>query len=221
MTALAYHGSQGTKLYAVRWTYRSFTSFYFESYIWPYAISRWIRQTNSIKFCADLKINSTKTLAMIRWAFVEESMCHTQSPDSPRLIEFFLAGQAVNFACYCDILWRPHTLLTKELAVASWQRSFARFPFHQGIFDRTVIPHPPYFSLFSRLKIKLKVHHFDTIEVIEAESQAVLNTTSRMHLRNGRSSGKGAYTRKGTASRAMVPSRPEVSFRPDGSTTRW
>jgi hypothetical protein len=30
--------------------------------------------------------------------------------------------------------------------------------------------------VFPGLKIKLKGHHFDTIEVIEAESQAVLNT---------------------------------------------
>jgi hypothetical protein len=40
----------------------------------------------------------------------------------------------------------------------------------------TVGPHPLFFSLFSQLKIKLKGFHFDTIEVIEAESQAVLNT---------------------------------------------
>jgi hypothetical protein len=40
----------------------------------------------------------------------------------------------------------------------------------------TVVPHPPYFSLFPRLKIKLKGHQLDAIEVIEAESQAVLNT---------------------------------------------
>jgi hypothetical protein len=32
------------------------------------------------------------------------------------------------------------------------------------------------FPLFPLLKIKLKGHRFDTIEVIEAESQAVLNT---------------------------------------------
>jgi hypothetical protein len=51
--------------------------------------------------------------------------------------------------------------------------------FHQGIFyqkRRDYCPHPPYFSLFPRLKIKLKDRHFDTVEVIEAESQAVLNT---------------------------------------------
>jgi hypothetical protein len=35
--------------------------------------------------------------------------------------------------------------------------------------------HQPYFSLFLRLKIKLKGHHFGTSEVIEAKSQAVLN----------------------------------------------
>jgi hypothetical protein len=40
----------------------------------------------------------------------------------------------------------------------------------------TVVPHPPYFSLFPRLKIKLKDGHFDTTEVMEAGSQAVLNT---------------------------------------------
>jgi hypothetical protein len=39
----------------------------------------------------------------------------------------------------------------------------------------TIIPHPPYFSL-SQLKIKLKGRHFDTVEVIKAESQVVMNT---------------------------------------------
>jgi hypothetical protein len=40
----------------------------------------------------------------------------------------------------------------------------------------TVVPHPSYFSLFPQLKIKLKGCHFDTVEVIEAKLQAVLNT---------------------------------------------
>jgi hypothetical protein len=40
----------------------------------------------------------------------------------------------------------------------------------------TDVPYRPYFLLFPRLKIKLKDHHFGTNEVIEAESQAVLNT---------------------------------------------
>jgi hypothetical protein len=48
----------------------------------------------------------------------------------------------------------------------------------------TVIPHPAHspdlapcnFTLFPRLKTKLKGRHFETIEVIQAESQAVLST---------------------------------------------
>jgi hypothetical protein len=42
--------------------------------------------------------------------------------------------------------------------------------------NMTVIHHPPYLSLFPLLKIKLKGLHFDTIKVVETESQAVLNT---------------------------------------------
>jgi hypothetical protein len=38
----------------------------------------------------------------------------------------------------------------------------------------TVAPHPPYISLLPRLKLKLKGSHFDTFEMIEAETQAVL-----------------------------------------------
>jgi hypothetical protein len=40
----------------------------------------------------------------------------------------------------------------------------------------TVVPHPPYFSLFLRLKMKLRGRHFNTVEVIESEPWAVLNT---------------------------------------------
>jgi hypothetical protein len=64
----------------------------------------------------------------------------------------------------------------------------------------TVVPHPHCFSLFPRLKIKLKGRHFDTIEVTKAESQAVCSatsqiTTSRMHFEDDRSSGNGANVR--------------------------
>jgi hypothetical protein len=45
-----------------------------------------------------------------------------------------------------------------------------------------VFPYPPYFSLLPQLKIKLKDRHLDTNEVIEAESQAVLNTLREKDL---------------------------------------
>jgi hypothetical protein len=82
----------------------------------------------------------------------------------------------------------------------------------------TAVPHPPYFSQFSRLKIKLKGRHFDTIEVIEAESQAVLNTLTEHDfqdaLKMAEALERGAYAQKGTTS-----SRPIVSFWPDGSAS--
>jgi hypothetical protein len=82
------------------------------------------------------------------------------------------------------------TLATKGLAVTSRQRTISTLLFHQGISDqkqRDCHPHPIYFSLFPLLKIKLKGHHFDTIEVMETELQIVLNTPqktiSEMHLK--------------------------------------
>jgi hypothetical protein len=58
------------------------------------------------------------------------------------------------------------------------------------------------------LKIKLKGRHFDTIEVREAESQAVLNTLTGHDFgeafKNGRSAGNGAYEQKATTSRVTV-----------------
>jgi hypothetical protein len=47
------------------------------------------------------------------------------------------------------------------------------------------------------LKIKLKGHHFDTMEVREAELQAVLKTLTEHNFqdifKNGRGAGNGAY----------------------------
>jgi hypothetical protein len=49
--------------------------------------------------------------------------------------------------------------------------------------NMTVVLHPPYFSLLSQLKIKLKGCHFDTIKVTEAEFQAVLNILKEHEFR--------------------------------------
>jgi hypothetical protein len=50
--------------------------------------------------------------------------------------------------------------------------------------NMTILTNPPYFSLFLQLKIKLKGRHLDIIEVIEAESQAVLNTLTEHHIQD-------------------------------------
>jgi hypothetical protein len=78
----------------------------------------------------------------------------------------------------------------------------------------TIIPHLPYFSLFPRLKIKLKGLHFDTIEVIEAESQAALNTLTEHDFQDAFKEwqGKDACVWKGTTLRVMVPNRLKVNF---------
>jgi hypothetical protein len=62
------------------------------------------------------------------------------------------------------------------------------------------------------LKIKLKYRHFDTVEAIEAETQAVLNSLTEHDFqdafKNGRSAGNGAYSLKGTTLRLMMAIGP-------------
>jgi hypothetical protein len=80
----------------------------------------------------------------------------------------------------------------------------------------TVVPHPPYVSLFPKLKIKMKGLNFDTFVVIEAQSLSELNSPTghgfQDTFKNGRSARNSAYAQRGTTSWLMVASRPKVSF---------
>jgi hypothetical protein len=75
-------------------------------------------------------------------------------------------------------------LRSEFLRQKNWVLHYDKSPSNISFFTRefltkhnmTVVPHPPYFSLFPRVKIKLKGRDFDTIEMIEAESHAMLNT---------------------------------------------
>jgi hypothetical protein len=104
----------------------------------------------------------------------------------------------------------------------SWLLHLENAPSHTSFFARefltknmTVVLHPPYFSV-SRFKIKVKGRHFDTIEVIEAESHTVMNTLTEQDFQdafeNDISAGNGECARKGTTSRVMVAGRPKVRF---------
>jgi hypothetical protein len=63
--------------------------------------------------------------------------------------------------------------------------------------------------------MKLKGCRLDTIEVIETESQAVLNTLTEHDFqdafKNGRRAGNGAFTRKMTTWRVMVASSHQAA----------
>jgi hypothetical protein len=110
--------------------------------------------------------------------------------------EFVLAGQTVNSKYYSDISLRlPENVrrLGNELQrQKNWPFHHDNAPSHISFFNRefftksnmTLVLHTPYFSLFPRLKIKLKGRHFDTVELIEAESQTVLNTATEHELKD-------------------------------------
>jgi hypothetical protein len=99
--------------------------------------------------------------------------------------EFVLAGQTVNSAYFCGILWRVYEnvrRLRPELwRQKNWLLHHDNAPSHifflPGKFSlkRTRLSSPTHniFCLFPRLKTKLKGRHFDTIEVIVTEPQAM------------------------------------------------
>jgi hypothetical protein len=155
------------------------SSFYLESCIWPDVISQWIRQRNSIKFCANLRKVQHRLWEWLdkclNWMLCSGETGEEQSQEHAHNFlwhqkEFVLAAQTVNS---CILLWRfmvtawkcdktlHRTLVTKELAVAS-QHTVSQL-LHQGIFDQhDYCPPPTLLSLFPQF--------------IKAELQVVLNT---------------------------------------------
>jgi hypothetical protein len=150
-------------------------------------------------------------------------------------LRIVLADQTVNSTYYCDFFgdclkvcedfgpsfgdkWPDCCITTLYYFISFFTRELLIKN------DTTVVPHPPYFSLFPWLKIKLKGHYFDTTEVIGTELQVVLNMLTEQDFRdafnNGRSTGNSTYAQE-TTLRVMVASRPKVSFWPDGNTSPW
>jgi hypothetical protein len=159
----------------------------------------------------------TKTLAMTKQAFQEESMSRTRKVQT-RLEQKKKARQVRVKSRACSFLWRQgdaswqaeqsiaHTTVTffrrlrenvrrlrpEIRRQRNWLLHHYNAPSHTSFFTTefvtqnktTVVLQPPYFSLFPRLKIKLNGRHFDITEVIEAESQAVLNILTEHKLQN-------------------------------------
>jgi len=110
--------------------------------------------------------------------------------------EFVPPGQTVNAAFYVEVLRRLRENVRRKRSDQwqnnTWLLHHDNVPAHAALLTRgfltednmTVGPHPPYSSdlppsdifLFPKLKIKLKGRRFQTMEEIQAESQAVLNT---------------------------------------------
>jgi hypothetical protein len=73
MIVLAYVGSRCIKFRAA-----GEHADFLHPFIWSNAISHWIQQVNSVKFYANLEKSVTDAQAVIRQAFGDESMSHTQ-----------------------------------------------------------------------------------------------------------------------------------------------
>jgi len=110
--------------------------------------------------------------------------------------EFVPPDQTVNAAFSVEVLrWLRENVRRKrpdQWQNNTWLLHHDNAPAHAALLTQrfltnnnmTVVPHPPYspdlapsdFSLFSKLKMKLKGRRFQTVEEIQAESQAILNT---------------------------------------------
>jgi hypothetical protein len=81
-------------------------------------------------------------------------------------------------------LWQQKNWLLHHDNASSNTSFFTRDFFLPKTTWLSPLTHPPYFSLFPQLKIKLNGRHFYVIEVIEAESQAALNTLTEHNFQD-------------------------------------
>jgi hypothetical protein len=124
-----------------------------------------------------------------------------------------LAGQTVNSAYYCDILWRLHKNL-KRLPNSDGERTGC------CIMTTHRLP-PPFFTRESLTKNNMSspshpTHHFDTTEVIKAELLAIMNTMTEHNFQDTFKKWHKGWEWyicvKGTTSTVMMAGSSKVRF---------
>jgi hypothetical protein len=110
--------------------------------------------------------------------------------------EFVPTGQTVNSGFCCDVLRRLRENVRRNRLELwrkqTWLLNHDNSPSHSPVlaqqflakYKMAVIPYPPYspdlvpceFFLFQKIKMEVKGRWFDNIELIQAESQRVLDT---------------------------------------------
>ena len=121
--------------------------------------------------------------------------------------EFVPPGQTVNAAFYVEVLKRLRETMRRKRPDQwrnnTWLVYHDNAPAHAALLtdnNMTVVPHPLYspdlapsdFFLFPKVKMELKGRRFQTLEEIEAELQAVLNTLRLMTSKNASKTGSAA-----------------------------
>jgi hypothetical protein len=120
--------------------------------------------------------------------------CSPSVPFTARVL--FTKNSSWQASQFCILLWhlmatwwKCAKTSTRNLITRNWMLHHDNPPSHISFFTRDFVYqeqhdcrlHPPYFSLFllPKILVKLKGRHFDTIEVTEAKSQAVVHTLAK------------------------------------------